>query len=176
MSDFWSSTTMRTLLLVTVFLALATAAADMLLVQPGFAGFETLNARRLGLMQDVDHLLEREQEGRELARLLKLESIEGLDGADAQDPVVFLGDCLDAAQLARLELNTESTESAGVLRRTRMTLRAKGRYEDIVTFVKLLESGSRVVTIDKVQIAQVPQTLDLEARLGLSIYDPRGGA
>ena len=148
---------------------------DLALVRPGIASFEDLNTRRKALMVQADALLDREQESRDLARLLKMDSLSELGAETPGDPVSFLGACLDKARLLRLELKTDGADFAGDLKRTRMSVRAKGRYQDIVSFVRILETAPRVVVIDQMNISRPPAAMDLEARLNLTIYDPRGG-
>ena len=108
-----------------------------------------------------------------MARALGRENLTGLlDDRKRQEAVSYIGQVLGGTQLNRLELTTTKTGETGKFRRTQISLRVMGRFSQILDFVKALEKGHRLISVDGLVIEEILGTRNLEGRLSLSVYDP----
>jgi len=141
--------------------------------KPRLDEMRRLEAERNSLLTRINELADRNSESNALARSLSRDKLEDIfDEVDGLEPVAYVGQILSATPLTRLEMTTTGTVGAGRLHRTEISLRVLGRYSHMVDFVRSLETGRRLVTVDAMIIEQVMGTRDLEGRLNLSIYDP----
>jgi len=122
-------------------------------------------------IQDQQRL---EGQSRQLAVHFELPGLSELTSRTQPDAVAFLGQALDRSGLQRLDMTTNGGEDFGRLRRSDFLIRARGNYAEIQSFVRDLESGHRLVSIDALSIKTMLESSDLEGRFNISIYDPTG--
>lgn len=136
----------------------------------------TLELQRNQLLTELEVVESRDAEMRRLARSLGYESMSGaLDSIATRDPITFLTESVDSAFLTRGELSTRATKDVETLRRTEFLLVVRGPFERVNRFLMNLENGARLTTIDGVVISPLGSNPVVEARINLSIYDPRDG-
>ena len=146
---------------------------DLALLKPQLAEVRRLEAERTSLLSRIDELAASSQEGHTMARALGRENLAGLmDEGMQQEAVSYIGQVLGNTRLNRLELTTTKTKEAGKFRQTQVSLRVLGRFSQILNFVKALEEGHRLISVDGLVIEEILGTRDLEGRLSLSVYDP----
>ena len=105
-------------------------------------------------------------------RALRIEDLDAYLDSDVEDVTSYIGRMITQAGLTRLELSTNKRSETDQLVRTDFSMRVNGRYDQIVEFVKIIESNERFAAIDEFSI-QAPLIGDnLEGRFNLSIYDP----
>jgi Tfp pilus assembly protein PilO len=149
-------------------------AVDFFVVTPGLGEVQSLNDQRLQLMKNNETNLALSREINQLKTLLKVDSLNDLDDLNIVDPIAYVGLKLADTRLQRIEITTGESAVAGKLRSTRISVRVRGRYTDIVTFVRSLEMGVRLVTLDDLDVEQLELDNRLEARLNLTVLDPAG--
>jgi Tfp pilus assembly protein PilO len=88
------------------------------------------------------------------------------------EPIELVAGHLAASNLEREELGTEGSTVGGALRRTRLYLRASGSYAQVFLFLRRLEKGPSLITVDDLRLGSVSETSRLELRLRLSVYQP----
>ena len=66
-----------------------------------------------------------------------------------------------------LSPTTDATTNTG-------SVRAAGSYDQLVEFVRMLESGRRLATIESFRIKTPSKSKKLEGRFTLSLFDPKG--
>ncbi len=146
---------------------------DLTLLKPRLDEVRRLEAERASLLARVDELAASSQESHTMARALGRENLTGLlDDRKRQEAVSYIGQVLGGTQLNRLELTTTKTGETGKFRRTQISLRVMGRFSQILDFVKALEKGHRLISVDGLVIEEILGTRNLEGRLSLSVYDP----
>lgn len=156
-----------------LLLLLAGVGIDMVLVRPRLDEIRGLEARRASLLARIDELAATSKESHTLARALGRDELAGLpDLGRDKEAVAYIGQVLGGTKLNRLELTTTATGETGGFRRTQISLRVLGRYNHILDFVKALEEGQRLISVDGLVVEEVLGTKNLEGRLSLSVYDP----
>lgn len=150
-------------------------AIDMFFVKPNLSSVKRLNNERLQLMQNNETNLTLGREIVQLKSLLKVATLEELGDLNSIDPIAYVGARLDETRLQRVEITTGETDIAGKLKRTKVSVRVRGQYNDIVSLVRMLEVGVRLVTLDDLDIEQLELDSRLEARLNMTVLDPVGG-
>ncbi len=153
---------------------------DALLVGSGLSEVRSLRARRDTLSRQLATNRATDEEYRELGRVLPA----AVPPADAEerpeDPLATLGRAVSLTGLQGASLAAGSISSAPRTRRQSFSLEAEGRYDQIVRFVRMVEGGSKLISIDAISIAASEGGSLLECRVDLSIHQrgagrPRGG-
>jgi len=167
----WSE---RLFFIVAAALLLLALALDLGFTRPGHDLVQALAVEQARVSTEIGRTSARDIEHRELAERLGVDELGDLvTTTPPEDPLSYLGATLDRSRLTRLELTTMGTSSSGRLQRTRFTLRVLGSYGQILDFVRDLEEGPRLVTVDALTIETMLEQTALEGRLTLSIHDPR---
>ena len=147
-------------------------------VDLGFTQRQSQDVRRLinereQLRKRLSTLESRDLDSQRLAVHFEVEHLTDLlDHGWRDDPVSYIGAVLTESGLTRLELGTMATAEVGKLQKTQFFLRASGRYERVWRFVKQMEQGPRLATVDALKMEQMIESSYVEARFNLSIYDP----
>lgn len=134
--------------------------------------------RRLGLyraqlLDQTNQLVERNLDNQTLAKALKVESLaDVLVPNTDMNPVSYIGQQLDNSGLTRLELSTLGVSESDNLRQNRFSLRALGKYTEIMDFVRSVEQGETLATLDAFSIETVVGKNSLEGRFNISVYEP----
>ena len=148
---------------------------DLGFTRPRLEEIRSLEAARARLHLRRDQRGAREREAKELARLLGADDLaSAVSAGQGEDPVDFLGHALERWQLERVQLTTRSSTSAGPLRQTGYTLKVEGSYGGILNFVRSVEMGPRVVTVDAISMVPGTGSAALEAELDLTLYEAAG--
>ncbi len=149
-----------------------------LLIDLGFTRRQLNEVTRLAgerdrLRAEVQAIEREAREQHDIARYLGGEILSEALAAQVEiDPVSYLGVVVKRAGLGRSDLSTEATTDIEGLRRIRCSLRVHGTYAQLVRCVTELERGTRLVTIESLDIGRNLELGRLEAHLRLSIYDP----
>jgi Tfp pilus assembly protein PilO len=148
---------------------------DLALVRGQMAELRRLRAEEARLQTRYREIRNRGAETLGLAEHFGVEDLDRLEeDYAAVDAVAFLADALSAARLRRLELGTEESSRGRHLRRTQFFLRAQGTHQRILDFIRRMEGGPRVVTLEALSIQRILGSNQLELRANLSVYDPAG--
>ena len=106
-------------------------------------------------------------------RALHVDDLEAYLAGDGEDPVAYIGRRLKEAGLARLDLATVSGRESAHIVTTKFDVRATGRYDELVAFVRDMESDSRLAEVHHFVIRSPLIGSDLEGRINLSLHDPK---
>ncbi|MBA4377205.1 MAG: hypothetical protein C0395_00835 [Gemmatimonas sp.] len=147
---------------------------EMAFARPRLQEIQRLNDECASLQSRIQDQQRLESEGRRLAVHFDVAGLAELTARSQLDAVAYLGQALDRSGLRRLDMTTNGGEDFGRLRRSDFLIRASGNYAEIQTFVRDLESGRRLVSIDALAIKTMLESGDLEGRFNISIYDPTG--
>jgi hypothetical protein len=161
------------LLGATALLVLTGWVVDLGIAQPQLDQLQRLRAGRGADFNQTAAQIKELREVTDLARALGGTNLEEVFAAyPSGDPAAFIGQLVDAARLARLDLAVSSPVRLGSLRRTRLSVRVLGSYTRIIGLLTALETHRRVVTVDAFALERTNATGTLEGRLNLSVYDP----
>lgn len=148
--------------------------ADLAFTRPQATRLEALELQRNRLVGELQAVESRDAELRALAHALGYASISGaLDSLGTQDPIAFLTGAVEAASLTRGELSTRATKDVGALHRTEFLLVVRGPFHRVSRFLMDLEAGARLTTIDGLVVSPAGSNATVEARINLSVYDPK---
>jgi hypothetical protein len=172
MTRFGSSRT-SAVLGFAVLLLVAGLLVDIAFTQPRLREVRRLRLQRDELLRQLGNLENRQHEVRAIAGLLSVETLAELRATPENTPLIFVGRLLEDSRLTRLELSAAGTSESDSFRRTRFALRVLGSYGRILEFVRTLERGPRLATVDAFAIEAATGPEALEGRLNISIYDPR---
>jgi hypothetical protein len=156
-----------------VSLLVAGLLVDIAFTQPRLREVRRLRLQRDELLHQLGNVENREHEVKAIAELLSVDTLAELRPAPDDDPLTFVGRLLEGSRLTRLELSTTGTSETESFRRTRFALRVLGSYGRILEFVRNLERGPRLATVDAFVIEAATGPEALEGRLNISIHDPR---
>lgn len=150
-----------------------------LVIEMGFARplmneINAMKAERGRIRTELVRQSALDKEGTALATVFGLEDLAELGRRPEQDALGWLGRTLSDSRLVRLELTSSGAEDFGKVRRSDFTVLARGDFPAMQRFVKRLEEGPRLVTVDAFTIKPLFNTDELEGRFMLSIYDPTG--
>ena len=87
--------------------------------------------------------------------------------------MAYIGRHLDEAGLTRLDLATVGNKDSNHISATEFDVRATGDFNELVTFVKALESDARLAEFHNFVIKAPQIGNELEGRFNLTIYDPK---
>jgi hypothetical protein len=110
----------------------------------------------------------------EMAEHLGVGDLSELASAPDADPATYLGMLLDHSRLVRLSMTTDGGKEFSGIRRSDFSLRAQGGYAAMQAFVRDLESGPRLASVEAFDIRTQTDSSQLEGRFNISIYDPAG--
>jgi hypothetical protein len=147
--------------------------AQLMLVHPRQGELRRLSADRQRLLSRIAEESRSDQLDLGLASLLGVKELTELTGAQAGEPLTYVGKLLDRSRLTRLDITTDGVKETDLLVRTSFTVRVLGGYPNVLGFVKSLESGTRVATVDAFEMEHDVASDRLETRLSLSIWDPK---
>ncbi|MBK6898958.1 MAG: hypothetical protein IPH09_06705 [bacterium] len=145
---------------------------EMAFARPRLQEIQRLTAECARLQSQIQDQQRLDSESRQLAVHFDVAGLAELTDRTQPDAVAYLGQALDRSGLQRLDMTTNGGEDFGRLRRSDFLIRARGNYAEIQTFVRDLESGRRLVSIDALAIKTMLESRDLEGRFNISIYDP----
>jgi len=172
MSQFASPRVNLFLALAAVLLGLGVV-IDLGFTQPRIREIEQLQGRRSELLGQFAQQVATEREGADLAEILAIEDLSGaaLTGSTV-DPLTYVGGLIEVAGLRRLALTHEERRKTVRLTRTRLMLRVEGSYRQILSFVRALEQGARLIIVDTFSIEPAADSQRMEARMSISVFDP----
>jgi hypothetical protein len=148
-------------------------ALDLFFVGPGSKKLAQFERKRVELIGQVSKVQYTDLENQRLQEYLDKRNLRSED-ISVEDPTVFLGNLIEESKLVRLELKAiDSIESAN-LTQSRFFIRVIGNFDYTLGFVKSLESGPRLVSIDEIKVSSGSDRKKLETRINLSIFDPLG--
>jgi len=147
--------------------------AQLTLVHPRQGELRRLSGDRQAFLTRIAQESQAIQRDLGLAPLLGVEELTDLTAQPAGDPLTYLGDLLNSSRVTRLDITTDGIRESGLLVRTSFTVRVLGSYPRVLGFVKSLESGTRVATVDALEMEQDAAAGRLETRLSVSIWDPK---
>ncbi len=156
-------------------LLLVALVIDMGFTRPRLGEVRRLKDRRDQLLGQVAKLGGHDERSQGFAKLLKVQSLTELLEEPAGDPLAYIGSVLEESRLTRLDLATMGSSQSHGIRRTRFALRTTGSYGRTLEFMRKLETGSRVATIDAFWIEALWEPRTLESRINLTICDPLVG-
>ncbi len=159
---------------VVAFLLVTGLIIDLLVVSPRVNKLNSMTSFRHDLRVQLGQAMGSKFRERDAARALGVENITLAITPSPEDPVSYLGHAIEASGLTRLNMVTISSKSTVRLERTDFNIRTAGTYAEIVDFVRRLETGDRLVTIDKFKFASHFIGNEIEGKFTLSIYDPKG--
>ncbi|MBI5836766.1 MAG: hypothetical protein HZB25_05955 [Candidatus Eisenbacteria bacterium] len=152
------------------------AGIQFAVVRPRLEEVRRLQARYTELAQRVAQQDARDQEARALAGTAQGQALRTAPaGGRGTDPVAHIGGLMNRIGLRRLELAAGAGAADSSLESTRSTVRVMGSYGQILGFVRALEKGPPLASVDVVSIEVVPGESQLEGRLSISIYWPVAG-
>lgn len=163
------------IVLLAAGLVLVGVALDFGFTRPQLRTVGQLRQQRADLLGRSTQVSSRDAEQKRLAAYLGVSDLKNaLVEHRGEDPIRVLGDAMERSGLRRLELGTQAGGETDRLRRSRLFLRALGSYPDITRFVASLERDDRLITVDALTIQHASESSDLELRMNLSIYEPKG--
>ncbi len=143
-------------------------------VQPRLEEVRRLGAQRAGLSRQAGELDRVALEAHFLTRRLQVKDLrEVLSDRHNPDPVAYVGGLLERSGLRRLELSTGSGEADSSFQRVQSTVRVMGTYSQVLDFVRALEDGAPLSSVDALSLEAVQNERMLEARFGITVYRPR---
>jgi len=147
---------------------------EMGFARPRLRELSSLIEERSRLLAQIRTQQQMEGQSDELAEHLGLSDLSELSTAPDADPATYLGLLLDHSRLVRLSLTTSGDKQFSGVKRSDFSLRAQGGYDDMQTFVRNLESGPRLASVEAFDIRTQVGTRELEGRFNISIYDSTG--
>ena len=144
---------------------------ESMLTKPHQQEIQNLLAEKSRLHTEIERQRVIESDSHAVADLLDVASLAELENRAGDDAISYLSGLLDEAKLVRLGLTTSGQEDVGTLKRISYTLRAKGDFRQLQDFVRKVESGDRLATVDAFRIMPTLDAKSLEGRFNLSIYD-----
>jgi hypothetical protein len=170
-----SGRTARPAALAILLLALGLV-TDLGFTRPRLQEVRRLMAERTRVLETLARVSQTEREALDLAHRLGAGDLsEALAAQRREDPLTYLGQEVERAHLVRRELGSQASETVGSLRRNRYHLGVRGSYFQILGFLRTIEQGSWLVTVDALSMEQMPESADLEGRIYLSVYGIPGG-
>ncbi len=161
----------RLLFAGTGLLLLLGLVVDLALNQPAVKEIRRLEAYQGQLMGQMAQLGDQHHSNRDLAKALKISTLADLSSEGMnEDPVAYIGRLLERSGLERLELTARGVAETDVLRLHRFTLRTLGGYSAVQGFVRDLELGERLATVDAFSIEGTDRRERLEGRFNLTLY------
>jgi hypothetical protein len=157
-----------------VFLLVTGLVIDLTIVSPRVDKLDSMTSFRHDLRVQLGQAMGSKFREHDAAKALGVENIALAITPSPEDPVSYLGHAIEASGLARLNMVTLGSKSTVRLERTDFSIRTAGTYAEIVDFVRRLETGDRLVTIDKFKFASHFIGDEVEGKFTLSIYDPKG--
>ncbi len=158
--------------LVAIVLPLvACAVIDVAFTQPQLRTVKRLAAQRAELLEKLTEASERERRSKRLAQFLEVDDLTQLATLTGEDPLTYVASMVKAARLTQLELTAGDSGRIGSYRRARFTVRLQGSYERTLDFVRMLEEGARLASIDALVVKRA-DSRSVENRFNISIYDP----
>ncbi len=160
-----------TAVLATAILALGLA-VNLGFTRPQQEEFRRLAQQRAAARGQLAALEIQELQSRDLAAGLGGEDLRSaLQAQNRTDLVGFLSNTILQSGLTRLEMSTQSSAEENHLRRTHFFLHLSGTYASTVDFVRRLEQGPRLVTIESLALEMGPEATALDVRIELSVYE-----
>jgi hypothetical protein len=156
-----------------ILLVLTGFIIDMGVISPKMDRIATLADERLMLETRLGEVMNGRFREVDAERGLGVEDLEAYMKGSDEDLVAYIGRQIEDAGLMRLDLSTvEGDESENVVI-TRFDVRVAGHYNEIVSFVKAMESSPRLAEFHNFVIETPLVGKDIEGRFNLSIYDPK---
>jgi len=144
---------------------------DLALVTPKSKRLVSLENKRMELLGQVAQVQSSERDNRRLLGYLEHYGLR-TSSLIKEDPTAFLGKLIEDTNLVRLELRAVDVIESANLVQTKFFLRVHGPFDPTLQFIRTLESGTRLVTVDEIKINTSLDNRNLETRMTLSIYDP----
>jgi Tfp pilus assembly protein PilO len=155
-------------------LVVLAVAVDFAGLRPAAARIRRLEAQRAELAARVVTQSEQQRETEFLARELGSSgSTPGVQVEPVADPMTIVDGFIARRGLECTELASKPVDESGQVVRARLNTVVRGSFAQILGFVRDLEQGPRVITIDALWLEAIPGTARLEGRLSLSVYGPK---
>lgn len=161
------------LALVAVLL-LASLVMDFAVISPRIDRKHQLEAERSRLRAELGRTLGAKFRDVDAARALDAPDLETAIAAPAEDPVGYLGRLVDDSGLQRLALTRVNKRESANLVSTEFNVRASGRFDQLVEFVRAAEAGRRLAVIEDLVVMPARSGDEVEGRLRLTLHDPKG--
>ena len=156
-----------------VLLVLTGFIIDMGVISPKLNQIARLSQDRATLETRLGEVMNGRFREVDAERALGIDDLGAFMEGPEEDLVAYIGRQIEDAGLMRLDLSTvEESESANVVI-TKFDVRVTGHYNEIVSFVKAMESSPRLAEFHNFVIQTPLVGKDIEGRFNLSIYDPK---
>jgi type IV pilus assembly PilO-like protein len=156
-----------------VLLVLTGFVIDLGVISPKLSRVALLSDERVQLETRLSEVMNGRFREVDARRALGIEDLETYMKGPNEDQVTYVGRQIEDAGLMRLDLSTvDKSESQNVVI-TRFDVRVTGDYNEIVSFVKAMESNPRLTEFHNFVIETPLVGQDIEGRFNLSIYDPK---
>jgi len=155
-------------------LLVAGVIVDMSVTSPRVADLRELMETRHALRSQLGEAMGSKFRENDAARALGVDNIQIAITPSPEDPVSYLGHVIEQSGLTRLNLVSVEQDEGERLKRSEFSVRTAGSYDEIIDFVQRLETGQRLVTIDRFNFASHLVGDEIEGKFTLSIYDPKG--
>jgi Tfp pilus assembly protein PilO len=157
-----------------------TLAVDLGFTKPQSEEVARLSALRDRLRQQLAMRQARDRQIEDLHDFLEEENLAGaLLAAREGDPATYVAELLEQTNLVREELRHEESRETSRFRITQLGLDVRGSYEDLVAFIRTLEQGARLATIEMFMIETMAGERTrrgkamLRAQITVSVLDPK---
>jgi len=162
----------RLLSTVAAIVLLLGMAVDLGVTRPKIRNYHRLNEEIATLGAKEVSVLQSERESQSLLRFLREQGLgDSLEAGKSGTPTTYLGELIETSGLTRLELRTTETMESKNLSRNKFVLRVSGKFKQTLDFLRSLEGGARLASIEELKIGPSSDRKKLETRLVLSIYD-----
>jgi len=156
-----------------VLLVLTGFIIDMGVISPKLNRIAQLKDERVMLETRLGEVMNGRFREVDAERALGVEDLDAYMKGSNEDLVTYVGRQIEDAGLMRLDLSTvDKSESTNVVV-TRFDVRVTGHYNEIVSFVKAMESSPRLAEFHNFVIETPLVGKNIEGRFNLSIYDPK---
>jgi len=145
---------------------------DLGTIRSHTTALHSLQQQREQAHRDLTAQLQRRQDCRRLASLLGVDDLSQIARPEPLGPVAYLNELLSESGVKTLDLAVTGEKRFPRLRRTDLLVRAAGDFPSLVRFVRELEQGRRLASIEDFEIQNTLDSKDLEGRFNLALYDP----
>lgn len=141
------------------------------LITPRLKELDRLTQQRGQILQRQAVSFQQERQEARCARLLGAETLEAARAAYPRgDPLSLIAEAIARSRLERVEIITRDSRPAGPLQSTDLVVRVRGPFARILGLVQDLERGPALARISSIVINPHPESQELDAVVGMSIY------
>jgi len=155
-------------------LLLTSLIMDFAVITPRIDRKHRLEAERSRLRTELGKTLSVKFRDADAARALNAPDLATVIAPPVEDPVGYLGRLVDDSGLLRLALTRVNKHESANLVSTEFNVRASGRFDQLVEFVRAAESGRRLAVIEDLVVMPARSGDEVEGRFRLTLHDPKG--